>query len=100
MTTQEKDILVEVLSNREAAIAFPFEEREMINTDVAPPQEIRTVPHETWQAPGFAISKTLISTLTDMLRERLARGILEPCHGPYSSRLDGFHDTAGCIADD
>ena len=43
---EEKDILVKMLHNWKEAIVFLFEEICMIKPDVAPPQEIRTIPHK------------------------------------------------------
>ena len=83
MTLQERDVLIEMLYNQEAGIAFAFEEMGMVRHEVAPPQEICTIPHEAWQTQGFAISKALIDIGTKMLRERLDCGLLEPCYGPY-----------------
>ena len=80
---QERDVLAEMLYNREADIAFSFKEIRVISHDVVPPQEIRTIPHTAWQPHGFAIPKALIGIVTNMLRERLDRGTLELCHGPY-----------------
>ena len=71
MTTEEKDVLVEMFHNQEKAIAFLFKEMGMIKSDVAPPQKIRTIPHKAWQSQRFAILKALISTVTEMLRECL-----------------------------
>ena len=42
----EKDLLVEVLFNREGVLAWEFSEIRRIRADVAPPQVIRTIPHE------------------------------------------------------
>jgi hypothetical protein len=41
------------------------------------------VPHTPWRAPSFPVPKALNKVVCDMLRERLDRGILEYCNGPY-----------------
>ena len=79
----EVDVLMRVLLNREMALSWEFREIGCIKPEVAPPQEIDTVPHEPWCAPNFPIPKALHKTVCDMLRERLDRGILEYCNGPY-----------------
>ena len=56
-----------------------------LTEEVAPPQKIRTVDHKAWQVPGFQIPKTLISTVMDMLQERLKMRGIESCHGLYRS---------------
>ena len=83
MTPQEKDLLTEMLYNREAALAWDFTEMGKIKPEVAPPQRIRTVEHKAWQIPGFQIPKALAPTVIDMLEERLRMGVIEPCNGPY-----------------
>jgi Integrase zinc binding domain/RNase H-like domain found in reverse transcriptase/Reverse transcriptase (RNA-dependent DNA polymerase) len=83
MTPQEREVLTKVLRNREMALAWDFGEMGKVRPEVAPPQEIHTVSHEPWQAPSFPVPKALHGVVSEMLRERLKRGILEPCHGPY-----------------
>ena len=83
MTAQEKDVLTEMLYNREAVLAWDFTEMGKVKREVAPPQKIRTVEHKAWQIPGFQIPRALTSTVIDMLQERLKIGVIEPCHGPY-----------------
>ena len=46
-------------------------------------QEIRTVPHKAWQAPGFPVPKALKPIVIKMLQERIDAGLLEPSFGPY-----------------
>ena len=83
MQMKEKELLLSCLYNREAAFAWNFSEIGQIRPEVTPPMEIRTVPHEAWQAAGFPIPKALQGTVIEMLRERMNAGLLERCHGPY-----------------
>lgn len=83
LTSAEKDILLELLYNREAALAWDFEHIGHVREEVAPPQKIRTVPHSAWQAASFPVPKALVKTVVEMLRERLKQGLLERCNGPY-----------------
>ena len=83
LTVQEKDLLLEMLFNREAAMAWDFSEMGKVKDIVSPPQQIRTIPHDAWQAPGFPVPKALHQVVIDMLKDRIKHGILEPCHGPY-----------------
>ena len=83
LTPQERELFVEMLYNREAVLSWTFDELGMVREDVAPPQRIRTVEHTAWQAPQFPIPRALRETIKEMLRERVARGTLERCHGPY-----------------
>ena len=54
-----------------------------VKREVRLPQKIQTVEHKAWQIPGFQILKALISTVIDILQERLKIGVIKPCHGPY-----------------
>ena len=48
MTTEEKNVLVEMLHNWEKVITFSFEKIDMIKPDVALPQKIHTILHKVW----------------------------------------------------
>lgn len=83
LSPEERDLLLTMLSNREAAIAWEFCEIGSVHPDVAPPQSIRVVDHEPFQARNFQIPKALQAEAIRMLQERIDRGLLEECHGPY-----------------
>ena len=85
MTAQEKEVLTEMLYNREAVLAWDFTEMRKVKREVAPPQKIRTINHKAWQVPGFQIPKAFTSTVIEMLQERLNMGVIKPCHGPYQN---------------
>ena len=83
---KEKAMFMEMMFRREKAFAFEFSEIGRISDDVCPPQEIRTVLHEAWQAPGFPVPKHLVGKVIEMLRERIRAGTLEYCHRPYRNQ--------------
>lgn len=83
LTAIEKELLTEMLFNREAALAWNFSEIGLVRPEVAPLQKICTIKHTAWQVPGFRIPRALNKKITDVLQERLAKGVIEPCHGPY-----------------
>jgi RNase H-like domain found in reverse transcriptase/Integrase zinc binding domain/Reverse transcriptase (RNA-dependent DNA polymerase) len=83
LTTDERELFLEMLQNREGALAFTWEDCGTVHPDVAPPQKIRTVAHTAWQSPGFPLPKALIPKVIKMLRDRIERGVLEYCDGPY-----------------
>lgn len=83
LTPQEKELLIEMLYYREAALAFDFTHCGRIRKEVAPPQVIKTVIHKAWQAKGFPIPRALTGVVADMLRDRIKAGVLEHCDGPY-----------------
>ena len=79
----EKDVLTEILYNREAVLVWDFTEIGKDKKEVVLAQKIRTVEHKAWQVSGFQISKALTTTIIDMLQERLKIEVIKPCHGPY-----------------
>lgn len=79
----ERELFIEVLYNREKALAFDFSHIGKVKPDVLPPQVIKTVKHKAWQVPGFPIPKALHPIVVGMLRERLKNGVLKYCDGPY-----------------
>ena len=83
VTPEEKDMLIEMLYNREKALAFDFTQLGRVSSDVAPPQVIRTIPHKAFQAPSFPIPKALIPLAIKMFKDRIDSGQLEPSEGPY-----------------
>lgn len=82
---KEKNILVEMLLNQRKVIAFLFEKIGIVNFNIALLQEIQTISHKAWQMQGFAISKTFISIVTEMLQEYFNWRTLKLCHGPYKN---------------
>jgi len=80
---RERELFLEMLYNREKAIAFDFSHIRKVRPEVAPPQVIKTVEHKAWQVPGFPIPRALQPIAIEMLRERLKNGVLEYCDGPY-----------------
>lgn len=48
ITEEEKNVLIEMFYNKKKAIAFLFEEIDMIKSDVGLLQEIRIISHKTW----------------------------------------------------
>ena len=83
MTSEEKDVLLEILYNREGALAQTFNEIRRLSKEVAPPQEIRTVPYKAWQEKGFRIPKALKPKVIKIVLDRKRKGVLEECYGPY-----------------
>ena len=79
----ERELLMEVLYNREAAIAFDSSEKGRIHDDVEPPHVIPTIPHKPWQSPSFRIPAALHGVSAAIIQDRLACGTIERSFGPY-----------------
>jgi len=79
----ERKMFDEMITNREESIGFDWRDIRKIHEDVSPPLEIKTIPHKAWQEKNFPCPKALIPIVVKMLLERLERGVLEKCNGPY-----------------
>ena len=62
LTTNEVDLLLELLFNREAAVAFYSVEKGRFQDFIEPPNVIPKVPHKAWQAASFRILPALHET--------------------------------------
>lgn len=80
---RERELLVQLLIQREGALSWDWTEIGSVHSDVAPPQRILTIEHDAWQAAPFNYPKSLQGEVRKMVKERFDRGTLEPCHGPY-----------------
>src|ERR1700712_3039004 len=83
LTSEEKDVLEEILFNREGALAWDFPEIGQVSAEVSPPQVIRTIPHEAWQAKAFNTPKALYDKVVSIVKDRVKKKVIEPCQGPY-----------------
>ena len=83
LTTNERDLLLEMLFNREAAIAFDSAEKGRFHDFIEPLHVIPTVPHKAWQAASFRIPPALHETSVRLIQDRLACGTIERSFGPY-----------------
>ncbi len=79
----EKEVFIEMLYNREKALAFDFSYLAKVSHDVAPPQVIKTIPHKVWQASGLRVPRALLPIAIDMFQERLKHEVLEHRDSPY-----------------
>ena len=53
MTAKEKDVLIKMLYNQKAVLAWDFSEIGKVKREVALLQKIRIVKQKAWQIPGF-----------------------------------------------
>jgi hypothetical protein len=83
LTTLEKEVLVEILYNREGALAWDWTELGRISHEVAPPQKIKTIPHKPWQAKSFPVPRALEAVVIEIVNDKITQALFEPCEGPY-----------------
>jgi len=74
---QEKEVLMEVLCNREEGIAFDFIEKGVFKPEVEPPHIIPMIEHVPWQAANFRVPKAVEGEVIDIVRKKLECGALE-----------------------
>jgi transposase InsO family protein len=79
----EKELLRQMLLNREPALAWDFTEIGRCHDSVIPPVEVKTQEHKAWQARSFPVPKALDREVIEMLQERMDANTLERGHGPY-----------------
>ena len=68
---EENDLLLEILFKWEGALAWGFKAVRCVYPEVAPPQWMRTLPHEVWQIPRFKVPCALRDTVNTMLKQRI-----------------------------
>ena len=68
---------------QEECLVWDMSELGKIHPEVAPPQKIRTVPHEAWQASSFPIPKGLLRIVIEMLQSYVKAGVLKYCDRLY-----------------
>jgi transposase InsO family protein len=87
LSEKEKALFVEILYDYEGAIAFEDSEMGILNPEIEPPAKIHTIPHEPWQQQSLRLPKAMEEKATEIVKERLALGLLEHSQGPYRSRF-------------
>jgi hypothetical protein len=80
---REKELLFEMLFNREIAFFWDFIEKDLIRSKVSSLMKIRTMSHEVWQILEFQILKALTEIVAKMIRNRIKNDVLEFCYESY-----------------
>ncbi|GLB39064.1 hypothetical protein LshimejAT787_0602260 [Lyophyllum shimeji] len=87
LSDRELDLLVEVLRNRDQALAFEDAERGTFSDKYFPDYEIPLIEHTPWVQEPIRIPKAIESTVRDMLNTQIAAKKYEPSSASYRSRL-------------
>ena len=83
ITDPKKEILLEVLFNQEAGIAFDFLEKGCFKPEIEPPHIIPTIAHAPWQAASFRVPKALEKYVIEIIKATIDCGALERSCGLY-----------------
>ncbi|ORY37224.1 hypothetical protein BCR33DRAFT_638812, partial [Rhizoclosmatium globosum] len=67
------------------AFAFDLAERGRLKEGLFDPVRINTVPHKPWQVRERPVPMAHYEKLLEFLREKLAKGVMEPSIGAYAS---------------
>ena len=84
-TTNQRDLLLEMLPNRETAIAFDSAEKGLFHDFIEPPHAIPMVPHRDWKAASFRIPPAQHDTSLRLSQDILACGTSERSFEPYGN---------------
>jgi hypothetical protein len=80
---REKELLFEMLFNREIALFWDFIEKDSVRSKVTSLMKIRTMSHEAWQILEFQILKALIEIVAKMIKNRIKSDVLKLCYESY-----------------
>ncbi len=80
---REKELLLEMLFNREIAFFWDFIEKDSVRSKITSLMKIRTMFHEAWQILEFQIFKALIEIVAEMIKDRIKNDVLEFCYELY-----------------
>src|SRR5947207_11536768 len=86
LSNAEKQLFVDILFKYESAIAFDDSEMGLLRSEIEPPAVIHTVPHVPWQQQNIRLPFAMKEAATRIVKEKLAKGLLEPSQGPYRNR--------------
>ncbi len=80
---RKKELLLEMLFNREVALFWNFIEKDSIRSEISSSMKIRTISHEAWQISEFQVFKALMKTIAEMIKNRIKSDVLELCYESY-----------------
>ena len=87
LSDSERDLLLWVVAENEAALAFEDSERGTFKEQYFPPYIMETVPHKPWQEPPIRMPYALETSMGELLREQKKSGNLEESRSSYRSRI-------------
>ena len=92
----EKKLFLQLLLNREAALAQDQDYKQMLDPIVALPQYIRTIMYKAWQVPNILIPRALVLKVIKLLQTQQDKGVIKESYVLYQNlqflveKKDGF----------
>ena len=83
---EEERQFLEMLERHGKAFAFSPNEIGCADPSIVEPMIIFTIPHVPWNLKPIPVPRAHIPKVIDLLKEKIAMGILEPSSAPYSNR--------------
>jgi hypothetical protein len=87
LSEEERRLLFWVLTENEEAIAFEDNERGTFKEKYFPDYIMETVPHEPWQLAPIWLAESIKGEVTQMLKDQMDSGNLEPSTSSYWARI-------------
>ena len=75
-----------MLEQHGKSFAFTSKEIECVDPKIVQPMVIFTIDHVSWNLKPIPVPQAHIPKIIDLLKEKVAMGILEPLNAPYSNR--------------
>ncbi|MBW0573502.1 hypothetical protein O181_113217 [Austropuccinia psidii MF-1] len=87
LSNEEINLLKNVITLREKAMAFCEEEKGLLKHSYGKPYKIPVIPHEPWQKKPIPILKSILPQFTELIRERIRKGLYEQSTSSYTSPI-------------
>ncbi|MBW0554043.1 hypothetical protein O181_093758 [Austropuccinia psidii MF-1] len=87
LSNEEINLLKNVITLREKAVAFCEEERGLLKHSYGKPYKIPVIPHEPWKKKPIPIPKSILPQFTELIRERIRTGHYEKSTSSYTSLI-------------
>jgi hypothetical protein len=83
---EEEERFREMLMKHGKAFAFTSKEIGCVDPKIVESMVIFTIDHVPWNLKPIPVPRAHITKVIDLLKEKVAMGILEPSNAPYSNR--------------
>ncbi|KNZ76466.1 hypothetical protein J132_10441 [Termitomyces sp. J132] len=88
LTSDEINVLVDMVAKQEKAFAWEDSERGSLHPDFFPPVRIPTIPHVPWVQHNRPIPPGLEKEVCKIIRDKISAGVYKPSNSAY--RLQWF----------